>query len=371
MKKSVKAMLLLASIMSASVATVAVNTSHAVYAEYENPTDDFLNDLYTLKIDVQDIKPETEEQGKKKANLLVDIEKLTNQVMLVRNNMKDYEDQIKKDFDGLAQRAFDLKMGIEKLKEENNKSKFKVKYRFVAVPDERELPEEVKAKLPKDKSDVEKGTKIAIQKYDDVKVDGGTWKFINWKIPKDNQMVAVENEVTVENEDLFLTGEWKFVKDGQEQPNPQAYRWVQNENGKWSYQSADGKDKVKDSWKFINNEWYLFDKDGYMIADNWVKENGKWYYLEASGSMSKNEWVYKDGNWYYANASGRISQNEWVLVDGNWYYANASGRIAENEWIFVDSKWYYAESDGRIAQGKTLRINNVYYTFDDNGVWIR
>ncbi|MEB3073535.1 SHIRT domain-containing protein [Parvimonas sp. C2] len=371
MKKSVKAMLLLASIMSASVATVAVNTSHAVYAEYENPTDDFLNDLYTLKIDVQDIKPETEEQGKKKANLLVDIEKLTNQVMLVRNNMKDYEDQIKKDFDGLAQRAFDLKMGIEKLKEENNKSKFKVKYRFVAVPDERELPEEVKAKLPKDKSDVEKGTKIAIQKYDDVKVDGGTWKFINWKIPKDNQMVAVENEVTVENEDLFLTGEWKFVKDGQEQPNPQAYRWVQNENGKWSYQSADGKDKVKDSWKFINNEWYLFDKDGYMIADNWVKENGKWYYLEASGSMSKNEWVYKDGNWYYANASGRISQNEWVLVDGNWYYANASGRIAANEWFMIGGKWYYAEDDGQIAQGKTLKINNVNYTFDGNGVWIR
>ena len=156
-----------------------------------------------------------------------------------------------------------------------------------------------------------------------------------------------------------------------EENKPKTYEWVQNEDGTWTYQSTDGKEKIKDSWKFINNEWYRFDKDGKMIANSWFEENDKWYYLEASGSMSKNEWTIINGNWYYANASGRISQNEWVLVDGNWYYANASGRIAENEWIFVDGKWYYAESDGRIAQGKTLRINNVYYTFDDNGVWIR
>ena len=156
-----------------------------------------------------------------------------------------------------------------------------------------------------------------------------------------------------------------------EENKPKTYEWVQNEDGTWTYQSTDGKEKIKDSWKFINNEWYRFDKDGKMIANSWFEENDKWYYLEASGSMSKNEWTIINGNWYYANASGRISQNEWVLVDGNWYYANASGRIAANEWFMVGGKWYYAESDGRIAQGKTLRINNVYYTFDDNGIWIR
>lgn len=109
-------------------------------------------------------------------------------------------------------------------------------------------------------------------------------------------------------------------------------------------------EEVKDSWKFINDNWYRYDKDGNMIKDSWFEEDGKWYYLESNGTMS---------------------QNEWVLVNGNWYFANASGRIAANEWFMVDGKWYYAEGDGRIAQSKTLKIKNVNYTFDSNGVLVK
>ena len=130
-------------------------------------------------------------------------------------------------------------------------------------------------------------------------------------------------------------------------------------------------EEVKDSWKFINDNWYRYDKEGNMIKDSWFEEDGKWYYLESNGTMSQNEWVLVNGNWYYANASGRISQNEWVLVNGNWYFANVSGRIASNEWFMVDGKWYYAEGDGRIAQSKTLKIKNVNYTFDSNGVLVK
>ena len=130
-------------------------------------------------------------------------------------------------------------------------------------------------------------------------------------------------------------------------------------------------EEVKDSWKFINDNWYRYDKDGNMIKDSWFEEDGKWYYLESNGTMSQNEWVLVNGNWYYANASGRVSQNEWVLVNGNWYFANVSGRIAANEWFMVDGKWYYAEGDGRIAQSKTLKIKNVNYTFDSNGVLVK
>lgn len=130
-------------------------------------------------------------------------------------------------------------------------------------------------------------------------------------------------------------------------------------------------EEVKDSWKFVNDNWYRYDKDGNMIKDSWFEEDGKWYYLESNGTMSQNEWVLINGNWYYANASGRISQNEWVLVNGNWYFANVSGRIAANEWFMVDGKWYYAEGDGRIAQNKILKIKNVNYTFDSNGVLVK
>ena len=178
---------------------------------------------------------------------------------------------------------------------------------------------------------------------------------------------------------------------------------------KYEYKS----EKVKDSWKLINNKWFRYDKDGNIMKDSWFKENRNWYYLESNGSMSNSKWVLVSGNWYYANAggrisqsewvlvdgrwyyanasgrisesewvlvgerwyyanaSGRISQNEWVLVDGEWYYANASGRIVSNEWFMVDKKWYYAEDDGHIAQGKILKIKNINYTFDSNGALVK
>ena len=207
------------------------------------------------------------------------------------------------------------------------------------------------------------------------------------KIPKENGREAIKvfylNDNNENKEIEFIQDEsfvtfvaTHFSKYGVEYKaknpeNPETYNWVQNDDGSWTYQSADGKVAVKDSWKSIDNEWYRFDKDGKMLSNQWFEENGKWYYIEANGTMSKNEWIIVNGQWYYANADGRISQNEWVLVNGNWYFANASGRIADSEWFMVGGKWYYAEKGGLIAQGKTLRINNVNYTFDSNGVLVK
>ena len=204
------------------------------------------------------------------------------------------------------------------------------------------------------------------------------------KIPKENGREAIKvfylNDNN-ENEEMKFTQDESFVtfvathfsKYGVEYKakNPETYNWVQNDDGSWTYQSADGQVAVKDSWKLIDNEWYRFDKDGKMLSNQWFEENGKWYYIEKNGTMSRNEWIIVNGQWFYANADGRISQNEWVLVNGNWYFANASGRIADSEWFMVGGKWYYAEKGGLIAQGKTLKINNVNYTFDSNGVLVK
>ena len=79
---------------------------------------------------------------------------------------------------------------------------YKVIYVFRSITNNRELPDEVNALKPVDKTDVGNGEKIALPKFADVKVADGTWKFVNWKTPKGNGLVVVENDVTVNGEDL-------------------------------------------------------------------------------------------------------------------------------------------------------------------------
>ena len=97
---------------------------------------------------------------------------------------------------------------------------YKVIYVFRSITNNRELPDEVKALKPVDKTDVGNGEKIVLPKFADVKVADGTWKFVNWKTPKGNGLVVVENEVTVNGEDLRLEGEWIFEKN---KPAPEKY----------------------------------------------------------------------------------------------------------------------------------------------------
>jgi len=179
------------------------------------------------------------------------------------------------------------------------------------------------------------------------------FKAVKYKIVRADGTVEEKEIGNIHEEKVRDIKEVTFIYKSninpEEPANPEIYKWVKNDDGTWTYQSADGKLVVKDSWKFIDNEWYRFNKDGKMLSNQWFEENGKWYYIEKNGIMSK---------------------NEWVLVNGKWYYANASGRIADSEWFIVEGKWYYAEKGGLIAQGKTLKINYVNYTFDSNGVLV-
>ena len=62
--------------------------------------------------------------------------------------------------------------------------------------------------------------------------------------------------------------------------------WIQ-EGKHWWYRHEDGS-YTKDDWELIEDKWYYFDKDGWMIT-GWLNKDGKWYYLKEDGSMAENE----------------------------------------------------------------------------------
>ena len=328
-----------------------------------------MNALYTTEI-VSTVKFETF-LGSKIDDQIIKVNQLsTNKLAKVQDPTKDgytfkgwYEDSdFTKEFDFNKKIITDTTIFAKWVKNTPSEEKnIELEVKNVTIHQQDAL--DLKSLIVKAKDDKNNDLKEQVEIIDEGgfnKDKVGTYT-ITFKLTNKNVSVTKKATVTVvEKENSTVNPE-----------KPQEDKWVQNDDGTWTYQSADGKVAVKDSWKLINDEWYRFDKDGKMVSNQWFEENGRWYYIEPNGTMSKNEWIIINGEWYYANADGRISQNEWVLVDGNWYFANASGRIADSEWFIVGGKWYYAEKGGLIAQGKTLKINNVNYTFDSNGVLVK
>lgn len=59
------------------------------------------------------------------------------------------------------------------------------------------------------------------------------------------------------------------------------------QNGRWIFTLPDGT-LMKDGWRQIREQWYLFDENGYMRT-GWYNDNGNWYYLDPTdGHMWKN-----------------------------------------------------------------------------------
>ncbi|WP_017212193.1 N-acetylmuramoyl-L-alanine amidase [Clostridium beijerinckii] len=109
--------------------------------------------------------------------------------------------------------------------------------------------------------------------------------------------------------------------------------WNHNEIGWWY--STDSINKyyytVKNGWKEIDGEWYIFDSRGYALQDAWdYDENDKfWYYLDSSckmvrGSKDKPLWKWIDSACYAFNESGGmycdcVTPGGWkVDMDGIW-----------------------------------------------------
>lgn len=106
--------------------------------------------------------------------------------------------------------------GVWKFTEKTKK--YNVEFSFYSVTKGKELPDEIKAKLPANKTNVLKGTVITLPTYEDVKVEGGKWVFEGWLLETEFGYIDVKNEVVVNNGNLFLAGPWRFEADKKPAP---------------------------------------------------------------------------------------------------------------------------------------------------------
>ena len=218
---------------------------------------------------------------------------------------------------------------------------------------------------------------------------GSTWYYVN----ADGTMAA---DTWVGDYYVNADGAWV---PGKEKP---VDKWI-NTSGRWWYRHADGS-YTKSNWEQIGNQWYYFDKDGWMVT-GWLKLSDTWYYMNTSGARVSNCWTWvgnscyyfdKDGKmaadtWvgdYYVNTDGEWvpgqkkddqkndqngSQNsnqnqtqtqikaQWVNTSGRWWYRHADGSYTKSNWEYIDGQWYYFDKDGWMTTGYQAVSGEWYY----------
>lgn len=123
------------------------------------------------------------------------------------------------------------------------------------------------------------------------------------------------------------------------------YGWIETPNVGWWYKNSDGSWPAN-AWKLINDKWYYFGADGYMVT-GWKYINDKWYYMEDSGAM----------------ATG------WKCLNDFWYYLDNSGAMVTG-WQIINNDKYYFYPSGQMAIGADI-IDGVICIFDINGVFVQ
>lgn len=153
--------------------------------------------------------------------------------------------------------------------------------------------------------------------------------------------------------------------------------WENDGNG-WWYQRDDGS-YPKNVMTVIDDEWYCFDKYGYMKSNEWVLVQNEWYYFTGSGAMAKNQWI---AGTYYVGGDGIMLTNTWT-PDGYWVDelgAWVPGKTKDtgsrsSEYYTVDGNWDNRDqsgynSDRRVDCWISLQPGDVYMGTMDFGLYM-
>ena len=140
--------------------------------------------------------------------------------------------------------------------------------------------------------------------------------------------------------------------------------WYDDKNGNMYYLGDDGK-YLKDTIKEIDSYNYAFDGTGKMIKNAPYASNGVAYFFGNDGKADTAEGykAFADSYCYVTN-DGTLLLNDWKEDNGKWYYFNEVGLMLKNS--FVDGG-YYVDENGEMVKNKELKIGGDTYVFNDNG----
>ena len=144
-------------------------------------------------------------------------------------------------------------------------------------------------------------------------------------------------EASYSNE--WVDGQW-YDADGKADYAPKG-SWKQNATG-WWYEDTSGWYPVN-SWQKIDGLWYYFGVSGYMAAGEWI--DGWWCDADGACRYEyQASWKQDSTGWWYGDPSGWYAQGSWQKIDNVWYYFGADGYMVTSQyvdgyWVNADGAW--------------------------------
>lgn len=123
--------------------------------------------------------------------------------------------------------------------------------------------------------------------------------------------------------------------------------WYQYSDGS---SPKDGWKQIDNNWYYFDKNGWLLTKQFIKSANYnsngalyWVDDDGAWNYKTYRWMQDAKGWYLKevDGSWY--------PTNEWELVDNKWYYFDSEGYMVTGNYT-IDGKTYSFRDDGSLIE---------------------
>ena len=127
----------------------------------------------------------------------------------------------------------------------------------------------------------------------------------------------------------------------------------QNIDGNWDFLEVGGPARYN-SRSYAGMVGYIrfpYGEETPQVKEGWVKDDAGWWYRNQDGSYPKKQWKKIDDNWFRFDSNGYILENTWFKDDEGYWYWLKPGRYMAIGWQFINGKWYFFNGVGEMKTG--------------------